>query len=1007
MAKRCACAFAILFCSAAALYAQATGTINGRVVDQGDAVLPGATINIKNTATGATRTTVTNAEGLYSVPALERGTYEITTELAGFAPTTRRLELVAGSNITADFKLGLAQLAETLTVQASAPLVETTQALMSATIRQTEVSQLPMVNRSLAAMMTVLPGVREVAAAGSHGHAAGYVSFAGNTGRSYNMYVDGVDNKEDQDGGTLVQLSLDGIEEFRALGAGFQAEYGRGSTVVVLASKSGTSQLRGSGFIFGRNESLIATDYFSKPANGGLGEPPFKRLQFGGSAGGPIVRDRAWFFTSVERIHQDFQLPRPGNVSNELRVVKNALNLPISDTASVPQPFRDLLFQAKVHAQLGHNNSMFGRFMSQYGHVDNPQVGAGTALLEGLQYNHRNNQSLWSASGGWTSVLSNTAVNEFRTQYAYYLHDDKSGKPCLDTATCVPLNLSFPSVNTVFPGLYQFAQQSWVNYETKFEVMDNFSKQVGRHSLKVGIDYSKLPTFYANLLFGSPGSIAFFDDPSVIVNNTNGRYPQGFQTPGIVRSIATSSLARVDGWSNKAWFGAAFAQDDWKLTSQLTLNLGVRYDINEMSNNCCWDKNRTYQILKAIGHPYGELPKTDTNNIAPRLGVAWDVNGNGKNVARASFGLFYATGIITSVYGINLQSQDSVYVTSTAVNSTIGSGQLASYVYGVSPLPPAPPFAPTGFQRGQNSGGAWYRPDFADAMSQNTSVGFSHLLGSNTVLSADYLHVRLYNGWNSEQINPLIDDDNNPATPRVRALAADLRRVFGDSNLLGSTTVLTSRNRGLYDGLDLHLERRFARTALQVNYTLAWARGTLGSMDFTTQGDRVVPTSCDSLGCPIDAPYEWGPTSVDERHRVTVAGVVPLRFGFDVAPSFTAATARPYTQYRAPNPNANGFLRILSDDGITPVGPYNARGKALINANARVTKHITMARDRRISLFAEFYNILNRANFGNSYGGFAFAPATYNKPTGYLGGIASTTTIPISFQVQFGGRYSF
>ena len=121
----------------------------------------------------------------------------------------------------------------------------------------------------------------------------------------------------------------------------------------------------------------------------------------------------------------------------------------------------------------------------------------------------------------------------------------------------------------------------------------------------------------------------------------------------------------------------------------------------------------------------------------------------------------------------------------------------------------------------------------------------------------------------------------------------------------------------------------------------------------------------------------------------------------------TAATARPYTQYRAPNPNANGFLRILSDDGITPVGPYNARGKALINANARVTKHITMARDRRISLFAEFYNILNRANFGNSYGGFAFAPATYNKPTGYLGGIASTTTIPISFQVQFGGRYSF
>src|SRR5258708_38183032 len=140
-----------------------------------------------------------------------------------------------------------------------------------------------MSKRGMAAMMTLRPGAREVAAAGSHGYAAGYVSFAGNTGRSYNMYVDGVDNKEDQDGGTLVQLSLDGIEEFRALGAGFQAEYGRGSTVVVLASKSGTNRLRGTGFLFGRNESLIATDYFSQPEHDGFGEQPVKRFPFRGA----------------------------------------------------------------------------------------------------------------------------------------------------------------------------------------------------------------------------------------------------------------------------------------------------------------------------------------------------------------------------------------------------------------------------------------------------------------------------------------------------------------------------------------------------------------------------------------------------------------------------------------------------------------------------------------------------------------------------------------------------
>jgi hypothetical protein len=1004
MVKKIAVAAALMVLSAApSLFAQATGTINGRVVDQSDLALPGVVINVKNVETGATRTTVTNEQGVYSLPALERGIYEVVTELTGFAPATRRVELIAGSTITADMVVGLAQLAETLTVQGSIPLVETTQALVSSTIRQTEVAQLPMVNRSLAAMMTLLPGAREVPASGSHGHAAGYVSFAGNTGRSYNMYVDGVDNKEDQDGGTLVQLSLDGIEEFRALGAGFQAEYGRGSTVVVLASKSGTNQMRGSGFLFGRNESLIAIDYLSKPENGGLGEPPFTRLQYGGSFGGPIKRDRAWFFTSLERIHQDWQLSRSGRVTDEHRIIKETLGLPIAITSAVPQPFRDLLFQGKVNAQLSQNHTVFGRVLTQYGYVDNPGVGANTALWEGVEYNQRNKQDLWSAAGGWTWVPSNTVVNEFRVQYAYYLHTDFSGRPCLDREACVPTRLSFPSASTSTPN---FVAPSWVNHEEKFEIMNNFSKQFGRHSFKVGFDYARLPKFYANLQGGGNG-ITFFDDASVIVSNSNGRYPQGFQTPGIVRQIGITSLATVDAWAHKAWFAAAFVQDDYKVSDRVTLNLGLRYDIEEMSNNCCWEKNRTYKILKDIGHPYGTLPKTDTNNVAPRLGVAWDINGDGRNVARASFGLFYATGIITSVYGILQQSQDVTLVNTNTQNSTYGSGQLPNYIYGVSPLPPAPPFAPTEFSPGQNTSGAWYHPDFEDALSQNTSFGFSHLFAPNTVLSADYLRVKLYNGWQNEGINPLLDLDNNPATARVRPLAADLRRVYNDPNLLGTVNILTSRNYGVYDGVDVHFERRFAETAVQVNYTLAWARGTLGSLDFTTQGGRVTPQNCDVMGCDIDAPYEWGPTGVDERHRVTVAGVVPLPYGIDVAPSFTAATARPYTQYRATNPNGSGNLYVFEEDGATLAGPNNARGKALINANARVSKHITMANSRRLSLFAEFYNMLNRANFGNSYGGNAFAPATYNQPTGYLGGIASTTTIPISFQVQFGGRYSF
>ena len=382
-----------------------TGTVNGRVVDQDGAVLPGVTINVRNVDTGATRSTVTNEQGVFSLPALERGVHELVTELGGFAPSTKRVDLVAGSTVTADFKLGLASLSETLTVQGSIPLIETTQSMASSTIRQTEVAQLPMVNRSLAAMMTLLPGVREVAASGSHGHAAGYVSFAGNTGRSYNMYVDGVDNKEDQDGGTLVQLSLDGIEEFRALGAGFQAEYGRGSTVVVLASKSGTNQLKGSGYLFGRNQSLIATDYFSNPKNGGLGEQPFKRFQFGGSIGGRLVKDRMWFFSSAERIIQDFQLPRSDKQIAELKILEG-LGIGVVSSPAVPQPFRDMLFQGKVNFQLAKNHNGFVRYMSQNGYVDNNALNATAALWAANKFGQRNKQDLFSLAGGETWVIN-------------------------------------------------------------------------------------------------------------------------------------------------------------------------------------------------------------------------------------------------------------------------------------------------------------------------------------------------------------------------------------------------------------------------------------------------------------------------------------------------------------------------------------------------------------------------------------------------------------------------
>ena len=261
--------------------AQATASITGRVVDQGGAVLPGATITVTNASTGRARESVTNAVGLYSVPALDPGTYDVRAALSGFAPTLRKgVALLTGSTLTVDVTLSVAQLEESVTVSGQVPLVETTQSVAASSIRQSEVVQVPMLNRSLAAMITLLPGAREVPASGSHGNAAGYVSFNGGSGRNFNMLVDGVDNHDEHDGGTAMVYSLEGVEEFKLFKANFTAEYGKAATTIVLATKSGTNQFHGSLFGFGRNQSLITTDYFSQPAHGGLGKQPFSRAQY-------------------------------------------------------------------------------------------------------------------------------------------------------------------------------------------------------------------------------------------------------------------------------------------------------------------------------------------------------------------------------------------------------------------------------------------------------------------------------------------------------------------------------------------------------------------------------------------------------------------------------------------------------------------------------------------------------------------------------------------------------
>ena len=575
--------------------------------------------------------------------------------------------------------------------------------------------------------------------------------------------------------------SLEGVQEFQVFKTGAQAEYGRGTAAVLIATKSGTNQYSGSLFGYFRNKSTVANDYFSDPANGGVGEPPFLRSQLGGSFGGPIVRNRAWFFGATEHSRQDIERPRSQKINQELALLV-PLNIGVSATPTLPQPARDLLSQAKVNFNVSSAHNIFVRYAGEHGYLDNSFGTNGSAMLDYADRLERNNQKLVNVSSGWSWIVNPRIVNQFTFQFLTWTHNNEY-PDCPLAQGCLEQRLVFPSVSTgpVSGGGFP----NWYNFEDKLQFRNDTSIQAGRHAWKFGVDYARMPKNGGIYGPGSPGSIAFFDDPSVILSNSTGRYPQGLQTPGIVRSISITGTPIGDYDSYDNWSFSTYVQDDWRLAPRLTLNLGLRYDLYQLMNqgNDAFAANRTYQVLKAIGSPYGALPKTDTNNFGPRVGMAWDVRGDGERVVRASFGRYYTLGIKNSYYLAAIQDKPTLFLTQSVSNSAIGVGSLANFVYGVSPLPPVPTNI-TDFPRGGNNVGAWYDPNLQDFQTDQFAAGYSHVLAPNTVVAVDYSRYNGTNGWRTQNINPLLaqpgEPDRCPRSGAGRRPAARLRRSGAD-----------------------------------------------------------------------------------------------------------------------------------------------------------------------------------------------------------------------------------
>lgn len=284
-----------LLLPASAALAAETATVIGKVTDESGALLPGANVTARNVNTGVARTVVTGTEGTYRIPALAPGPYELTAELSGFGTARRTgLNLSLGSEVIVDFSLAVAGRAEEVTVVADAPLVETTNASIQKIINREQIDLLPLIGRNVMDLTRLSPGVSVT----SQG-----LNFAGSRGRANAYVIDGVDNQEDISGFSRQDVNLDGVQEFQVLINNFKAEYGRADGgVVSVLTRSGTNHYRGSAFFMFRNQDMIARNPFVAPDQP---KDPFERIQWGGSIGGPIVKDRTHFFASLDYEDRD------------------------------------------------------------------------------------------------------------------------------------------------------------------------------------------------------------------------------------------------------------------------------------------------------------------------------------------------------------------------------------------------------------------------------------------------------------------------------------------------------------------------------------------------------------------------------------------------------------------------------------------------------------------------------------------------------------------------------
>jgi hypothetical protein len=974
---------------------QGTSEFSGKVTDEQGGVLPGVSVVITNEETGVFREVVSGADGGFFAPQMVPGRYKITAKLTGFRGFERGgLILQVGKTLTINVSLAVGGVEETVQVTGVSPLVDTTSAKVGGNIGTDELGELPAMNRNYFSTVALLPGI-QFSPSNQMGNDT--IVASGQTTQNNNVAVDGGYNGDDALGtssGAQVRVPLESIQEFQVITSQYDAEFGRASGAIINAvTKAGTNEFKGVLFGYAANNALTSMDFFVKQSQGtanALAKPTTTKREYGGVIGGPIKKNKAHFFFSLERQVDDPNRTRPFPTRPEL-------------SFSIAEDRTDINTLIRFDHQINANHTWAVRWLREWA----PQwYTIGTRQT--LQSYQDETDLDQTAVGTLTSVLSNSRVNTVRVArtWEHWWHGNECfrqqgtkggregfifGDEAAGNQGLCPPQLSYPSF------LAQASTESQGPWDSNYQIEDDYSwflpNKKGEHDMKFGFRYN-----YTELRRVSQvnmnGTFTFSQNDNVFNPADPRTYPDRFQ----IRTGAFNEFIQNHTYE-------IYAQDKWHIRPNATLSVGVRYDlevipIDETGNPLFKDAN-AYPV--------------DKNNISPRIGYTHTLDANGKNVIRAGYGIFYNRTILGAVDDTLEQgkftSSSVVNFPTNAADPGPGRGTIPTDPFLVngptvnrallnSLYPPGVPV--------KNDGVIVFdSPNRSQPYAHQMTVGFVREIAPQLALHVDYVHMANRDMFLARNLNPglRVDTTRTGTVNRVDAFG-----VLGEPY---KSQVWIMENTGVsdYNGLNLSLEKRYSHNwSGRISYSLSKADGTAEN-----QADKNTYQTLTDLNLGL-----WnGPSSVDRRHVLSIGARmdIPKAKGANVSTTIRYMSGFPFTIYNsAVDVNRNGEL----DDPV-PAGTYSgtalnamtgvafdgarngARGPDYFQADVRAGWRVPTHKKQAMELFLDIFNITNRANFDPpiTANRDQRLPATFLVLTNLYGGGGFPR------QAYFGVRYVF